>query len=120
MALVISVHEYELKPDVDEAAFENAIRDAERRGLFNLPGLTSHYFLRGFKGHRRGTYAALWIFESAKAWESLWGPADCPKPAEEYPESWKIWEREILASFLKQDPDTIRFTTYAEISRSCR
>jgi len=65
MALVISVHEYELKPDVDEAAFENAIRDPERRGLFNLPGLTSHYFLRGFKGHRRGTYAALshWIKE---------------------------------------------------------
>src|SRR5262249_49154788 len=36
MALVISVHEYELKPDVHEAAFENAIRDAERRGLLNL------------------------------------------------------------------------------------
>jgi len=28
MALVISVHEYELKPDVHEDAFENAIRDA--------------------------------------------------------------------------------------------
>ena len=61
------------------------------------------------------TNAALWIFESTEACKSLWGPADCPKPAEEYLESWRIWEREILAFFLKQDPDTIRFTTYAEI-----
>jgi len=115
MALVISVHEYELKPDVDESVFENATRDAERRGLFNLPGLAAHYFLKGVKGHRRGMYAALWIFESTEAWERLWGPADCPRPAEQYPETWKIWEREILASFLNQDPDTIRFTAYAQI-----
>jgi len=115
MAPVISVHEYELKPDVDEAVFEIAIRDAERSRLFDLPGLAAHYFLKGFKGHRRGTYAALWIFESTEAWEKLWGPVDCPKPAEEYPETWKIWEREILAPLLNQDPDTIHFTTYAQI-----
>jgi hypothetical protein len=73
MPRVISVHEYDLKPDVQEAAFENALHDAERRGLLELPGLTGHYFLRGLKGARRGAYTAIWIFESREAWERLWG-----------------------------------------------
>ena len=34
MARVISIHEYDLKPGADVAAFEQAVRDAERRGLF--------------------------------------------------------------------------------------
>jgi hypothetical protein len=50
---VISVHEYELRSDVPAAAFEHAVRDAERRGLFDLPGLIEHHFLRGLKGARR-------------------------------------------------------------------
>ena len=61
---MISVHEYEMKPGVEEAAFESAIHEAEHRGLFELPGLIGHHFLKGFKGQRRGAYAALWIFES--------------------------------------------------------
>ena len=32
MAKVISVHEYELKPGVQDADFERALHDAERRG----------------------------------------------------------------------------------------
>ena len=115
MARVISVHEYEMKPGVEDADFERAIHDAEERGLFDLPGLTGYYFLKGFKGQRRGAYAALWIFESIEAWEKVWGPVGRPRPAEEYTATWKVWEREILTFFLTQDPDTIRFTTYAEI-----
>ena len=80
MTRVISVHEYELKPGVTDAVFERAIRDAEQRGLFALPGLVEHYFLRGLKGQRRGRYAAIWIFDSADAWEALWGPVDDPRP----------------------------------------
>ena len=57
MARVISIHEYDLRPDTDEAAFEHAIRDAERRGLFGLAGLVEHHFLKGIKGARRGAYA---------------------------------------------------------------
>ena len=115
MAKVISVHEYELKPGVQEAAFERALHDADRRGLFDLPGLAEHHFLRGLKGARRGAYAAIWIFESRQAWEKLWGPVGSPRPAAEYPESWKIWENTILAPLLAQDPDTIRFTSYEEV-----
>ena len=44
MAKVISVHEYELKPGVQGADFERALHDAERRGLFDLPGLIATIF----------------------------------------------------------------------------
>jgi hypothetical protein len=56
MARVISIHEYDLKPGADVAAFEQAVRDAERRGLFALAGLVEHHFLKGIKGARRDTY----------------------------------------------------------------
>jgi hypothetical protein len=95
--------------------FERAFGEAERRGLFDLPGLSEHYFLRGLKGARRGAYAAVWIFDSPEAWEALWGPPDAPRPPLQYPEKWRIWEDEILAPFLTQEPDTIRFTSYQEI-----
>lgn len=115
MAHVISIHEYDLKPGVADADFERALHDAEKRGLFALPGLIGHRFLRGLKGHRRGRYAAIWIFASAEAWEALWGPPDRPLPPAEYPATWKIWETEVLARFLARDPDTIRFTSYTEV-----
>jgi hypothetical protein len=115
MARVISIHEYELRPGVQEAVFERALHDAERRGLFDLPGLIEHHFLRGVKGVRRGAYTAIWIFESREAWEKLWGTVEAPRPAADYPENWKIWENDILAPFLIEHPDTIRFTSYEEI-----
>jgi hypothetical protein len=46
MACVISIHEYDLRPDVTDTDFERAVRDAERRGLFALPGPVEHCFLR--------------------------------------------------------------------------
>ena len=115
MPRVISIHEYELKPGVSGEAFEQAARDAERRGLFDLPGLVGHHFLRGLKGARRGAYTALWIFESRDAWERLWGTVDAPVRASDYPPRWKIWENDVLAPLLDQDPDTIRFTSYEEV-----
>jgi hypothetical protein len=115
MAKVFSVHEYELRPGVQDAAFEHALGDAERRGLFDLPGLVGHHFIKGLKGARRGHYAAIWIFESRTAWERLWGPLDSPREPADYPEKWKTWENEILAPLLTRDPDTIRFTSYLEL-----
>jgi hypothetical protein len=115
MARVISIHEYELRPGVSPGDFEQALRDAERRRLFDLPGLIAHQFLNGMKGARLGAYAAIWIFESRPAWERLWGTPEAPRSPAEYPDNWKIWENEILAPFLAQDPDTIRFTSYEEI-----
>lgn len=115
MTRVVSIHEYELRPGIDPADFERALSDAERRGLFELPGLREHHFLRGLKGARRGAYAALWIFESREAWEKLWGPLGAPHPPSQYPEKWQVWENEILAPLLSQDPDTIRFTSYQEL-----
>jgi len=73
MARVISIHEYELKASVQDAAFERALNDAERRGLFDLPGLIEHHFLRGLKGARRGAYtpADLDIREPRSVGEAL-------------------------------------------------
>ena|SRR5438034_1185997 len=115
MARVISVHEYELRPGVKDADFERAVRDAERRGLFDLPGLVGHHFLKGVKGSRRDAYAAIWIFESRGAWEKLWGAVEAPRPPADYPAKWKVWENEVLAPLLVQAPDTIRFTSYQEV-----
>jgi hypothetical protein len=30
-------------------------------------------------------------------------------------QKWQVWENEILAPLLSQDPDTIRFTSYEEV-----
>src|SRR5258708_33977941 len=106
MAKVISVHEYELKPDVPEADFERAIGDAERRGLLDLPGLVGHHFLKGMKGARSRAYAALWIFESRQAGERLRGTAEAPRPRAENPENGKVWEHTALWPPFAQDPAT--------------
>jgi hypothetical protein len=116
MPRVISIHEYDLKPGAVEAAFERAILEAERRGLFALPGLVEHHFLKGIKGARKDGYTAVWIYESREAWERLWGSLEAPRRRAGYPKTWRMWENEILAPFLSQDPDTIRFTSYEELS----
>ena len=115
MAKVISVHEYELKPGVDPASFEQAIRTAEARGLLRLPGLVGHHFLRGIKGGRRGRYVAVWVYESRDAWQRLWGTPEEPRRFADYPENWRIWEEEILSPLLTEVPDTIAFTAYDEL-----
>ena len=73
MGRVVSIHEYELKPGTNIEQFEQVLRDAEARGLLQLPGLVAHYFVKGAKGVRRGGYAAVWIYESREAWEHIWG-----------------------------------------------
>jgi hypothetical protein len=47
MARITSVHEYDLKLGSNPAQFEQALRDAEARGLFDLPGLRAHHFVKG-------------------------------------------------------------------------
>ena len=116
MARMISIHEYELKPGTSTARMEQTFRAAEARGLFELPGLTAHHFVKGVKGARRDAYAAVWVYESREAWERLWGPVDRPRRSEEYPEKWRIWEEELLAPILNGHPDAIRFTTYEELA----
>ena len=115
MARIISVHEYDLKPGSSAERFEQAIRAAEARGLFELPGLTAHHFVKGVKGARPHTYAAVWVYESREAWERLWGTPEHPREPTEYPEKWRIWEEEFLAPILSGHPDAIRFTAYEEL-----
>jgi len=114
MSKVVSVHEYVLKPGVNEKKFEKALLNAQERGLLRLPGLTDFYLLKGIRGFRNGLYAAVWVYESKEAWESLWGPINKPLAKTEYPQNWKVWENEVLLPFLDQDPDRIRFTSYQE------
>jgi hypothetical protein len=109
---VISIHEYELKEGVEDAQFERAFQEAEARGLFELPGMVQYYLVKGIRGVRRGKFATLWVYESQKAWEQLWGPIDQPIPKERYPQKWLIWEDEVLVDFLSQEADRISYTTY--------
>ena len=115
MAKIISVHEYELNPGVDQRAFEQAILEAKKRGLFQLAGLTEYHLLKGIKGSRIGSYAAIWIYQDRQAWEKLWGSPNKPKGKSDYPENWRVWEEEILAPFLRRDPDKIVFNAYEEL-----
>ncbi len=115
MRRIVSIHEYDLKPGINVEHFEQVLREAEGRGLLQLPGLVAHLFVRGAKGVRRDAYAALWIYESREAWEHLWGTPEHPRPPQEYPDTWKVWEQELLAPFLKDCPDAIRFTAYEEL-----
>jgi hypothetical protein len=112
MTKVISFHKYTLKPDIKEDQFKDAIQAAQDRNLFQLPGLMEVHFLHGFKGQRHGQFAALWIYESRETWERLWGSPDQPHSKEEYPETWKIWEDELLTPLLDRDPDQIEYTSY--------
>ncbi len=112
---IISIHEYVLKPSVNPYRFEGALRKARESGLLDLPGLERFYFLKGIRGHRCGGYTAVWVYASKPAWEALWGPEGSPKTKEDYPENWKIWEDQVIAPFLAQDPDKITFTSYQEI-----
>ena len=114
MSMVISIHEYILKSDASERQFVKAILNAKERGLLRLPGLVDYYLVKGIRGFRHGLYAAVWVYESKEAWESLWGPKDKPINKTDYPENWKIWENEVLFPFLDQDPDKIKFTSYQE------
>lgn len=112
---VVSIHEYTLDAGVGPVAFERAVAEADRRGLFDLPGLVEYRFLEGLRGENEGRYAALWIYESREAWEELWGAPGAPVETDEYPERWLTWENELLAPLLDRDPDDIAFTSYEEL-----
>lgn len=114
--MIISVHEYKLKPNVDRTKFERALHDAKERGLFDLPGMKDYHLLKGIRGTRKNMYTAIWIYESEKAWADIWGPVGDPVSKENFPEEWKIWEDEILAPFLSEDPNMINFTSYRKLN----
>ncbi len=114
MTKIISIHEYVLKKGVNEKAFQEAIRSAVDQGLLRLPGLIEHHMVKGMRGSRAGAYAAVWIYEDRVAWERLWGPRENPKSRSEYPDNWRVWEDQVLAPFLNQDPDQITYTAYEE------
>jgi hypothetical protein len=73
MARVVSIHEYQLKPDADRIAFERAFRNAEERGLFGLPGLIEHHFLKGLKGTQQAGYSAV-----CDQWPHIGRPREFP------------------------------------------
>ena len=112
MPRVISVREYELRPDAPPAEFGAAVQKARDDNLLDLPGLEDYFLLRGIKGARArrepsgSTRAALP--------EKPCG-GDDPIGKSEYPESWTTWEDEVLALYLSDDPDAIRCTSCREL-----
>jgi hypothetical protein len=110
--MIVSMHEYILRPGVEEGAFLQAVDQARQEGLFSLPGLKGFHFLRGLRGVRAGEFASIWFYDSRAAWEALWGPLDAPHPQERYPQGWHRWEQELLAPLLDRPPDEITYTAY--------
>jgi hypothetical protein len=64
MAKVYGLHEIELRPGADPAAFEQLVASAAE--LENLEGWTS-YLLKGERGERKGKYMLLFEIESLAA-----------------------------------------------------
>lgn len=116
--MIISIHHYELAESATNQEFHDAVREAERRRLFDLPGLVEYQFLRGIKGSRKDGYTALWMYDSREAWQNLWGSSEDPVSQEEYPDKWNQWEEELLAPLIAGDPDDIDYTSYEVIDSS--
>ncbi len=107
---ILSLHEHELKPDVDQEQYEQEVSTALRN--MKIPGLLKSYQLKGLKGERQDRYAVLWIFENMEVIQNNFGTLDNPI----WPEDWLYYENEILAKFLISHPDKIHFTDYGIIS----
>lgn len=116
--MIVSIHHSELGASATDREFRDAVREAERRDLFDLPGLVEYRFLQGIRGDRDGSYTAIWTYESREAWRNLWGPVDDPVSKDDHPEQWRAWEDELLAPVLSGDPDEITYTSYDVIESS--
>lgn len=113
--MIVSIHHYELAESATEEDFRKAVQEAKRRDLFDLPGLVKYQFLRGIKGARKDRFTAVWTYESREAWRELWGPIEDPQSREAYPDGWIVWEDELLAPILIENPDEIEYTSYGVI-----
>ena len=114
MSKIISIHEYKLKSGISNRQFELTVKSARKQGLFDLPGLIQYHFLKRIRGTRNVDYAAIWIYKNQSLWQKLWGKPDKPVDKDCYPEKWKIWEEQLLAPLLAQDPDRIFYAAYKE------
>ncbi len=119
MIEITSIHRYKLAETATPSEFYDAVAEAVDRGLFEqISGLVDYQILRGVKGKRADEFAAVWMYESRKAWRDVWGPVDDPVPKTDYPEEWLVWEDELLEPILAEDPDEIEYTSYEVITRS--
>lgn len=108
--MIYAVHEHELLPDVDLAAYEHDV--AAAIGKMQVPGLLQAIHLKGIGGKRPGNYAVLWLFESAAALTRNFGtPA-----ARKFPPDWLYYEHEVLTKYLDRHPDTIDYTDYTIVN----
>lgn len=103
---VISVHEHELRNDVDATEYEREVSEIIKK--LKVPGLLHAHLLKGFKGKRRGSYAVIWVWKNKQVITENFGTLDNPK----WPEDWLYYENEILAKYLTCHPDKINFTCY--------
>ncbi len=111
MAKVYGIHEIELRPGADSAAFEQLV--AESTDLDRFEGWTP-YLLRGERGERKGKYLVLIEIESLAA-RDRYAPDSGPSAeAQEFDQRaaafWARWQQ--LATVPGQDDI---FTDYVVI-----
>ncbi len=102
----ISIHEHELKDNVNIAEYEKEVADTLKN--LKVPGLLHAYLLKGFKGERTNSYSVVWVWKNKQVIKENFGTLDNPK----WPEDWLYYENEILAKYLTCHPDKINFTCY--------
>lgn len=108
--MIYAIHEHELLPDVDLAAYEHDVAAAIRK--MQVPGLLQAVHLKGIGGKRPGQYAVLWLFESADALTRNFGTPEARK----FPPDWLYYENEVLTKYLDRHPDTIDYTDYTIVT----
>jgi hypothetical protein len=114
MPRIVAVHELDLKPGADRAAFERVVRRETADLARHMPGLVERRFLIGLKAARKGEYAMLWVFESQAALEALFGTESDPRSG---PDAFVRYEAAIGPYLAAARPDLIRFTDYLEIDQ---
>ncbi len=105
---VFSVHEHELRNDVDSAMYEKEVGRELEKLKSSIKGLVNAYFLKGFKGKRAGRYAILWVWQSSDTIKENFGTFDNPT----WPKEWLYYENTVLAKYLTCHPDKINFSCY--------
>jgi hypothetical protein len=116
MAKVLGMHSIDLKPGVDEAAFEELIRTEVLPPYNMVPGQTAH-LLKADRGERNGKYLVLIELESTERRDHIYPPAG---------DGWGVADdvqqlvgdirpiMEKLSTFVEEYPDPA-FTDYVMV-----
>lgn len=105
----VSVHEMQLEPTVDRAAFERHIVEEFAPALREIGGTAR--LLKGLRGDREGKYLLLMEYDDVGAFERYWPDQ---KPSAEF-EQWRKAHAAMMDKLFTAYYSRALFTDYSEV-----